>query len=79
MKVVLTQKLADSMDGVDVSNREVGDVIDLPSHEANILIAEGWVIRDRRGEPMGAPAIERRQYARSSGVATQEQSLNTAS
>jgi hypothetical protein len=34
MKVVLARKLADSMDDVDVSGHEVGDVLDLPSRQA---------------------------------------------
>ena len=40
--VRLTRKLAESIDGIDLSNRQVGDLILLPSHSARLLIAEGW-------------------------------------
>lgn len=42
MKVILVRKLADVLDGVDVSDREVGDVLDLAPPQANLLVAEGW-------------------------------------
>jgi hypothetical protein len=40
--VRLTKKLAAVLDGVDVSRRRVGEVFELPSCEADLLIAEGW-------------------------------------
>src|SRR5205814_3136507 len=40
--VRLTKKLADVLDGVDVSAKRVGEVFELPSGEADLLIAEGW-------------------------------------
>jgi hypothetical protein len=42
MWVRLTRKLADFVDGVDVSDRRVGDLFELPTVEAHLLIAEGW-------------------------------------
>lgn len=42
MWVRLTRKLADFLDGVDVSDRRVGDTFELPTVEAHLLIAEGW-------------------------------------
>jgi hypothetical protein len=42
MQIRLTRKLADSIDGIDLSRRCVGDLIDLPEHHADLLIAEGW-------------------------------------
>ncbi len=36
------------MNGVDLSNHDVGDVIDLPVRKARLLVAEGWAIEDRR-------------------------------
>jgi hypothetical protein len=42
MRVRLTRKLADCLDGVDLSDRRVGDVFELPTVEAHLLIAEGW-------------------------------------
>ena len=61
--MVLTRKLADWLDGVDVSNHQMGDVIDLPPREANVLMAEGWVVRDRRTESVVARTLERRPRA----------------
>jgi hypothetical protein len=40
--VRLTCKLANSLDGVDVTKVHVGDVLDLSAAEAAMLIAEGW-------------------------------------
>jgi hypothetical protein len=42
MQVKLTRKLAETIDGVDLSSHGVGDVFDLPATEAQLLIAEGW-------------------------------------
>jgi hypothetical protein len=42
MWIRLTRKLADYLDGVDVSSRRQGDVFELPTLEAQLLIAEGW-------------------------------------
>ena len=61
MKVVLTRKLADIMDGIDVTHREVGDVIDVPERDARLLIAEQWAIPDRRRERAALPSVERRK------------------
>ena len=42
MKIRLTRKLADSIDGVDLSRGKVGKVINVKRHDAQLLIAEGW-------------------------------------
>jgi hypothetical protein len=42
MRIRLIRKLALALNGVDVSNLHVGDVVDLPERSANILVAEGW-------------------------------------
>ena len=42
MQVRLTKKLAEVIDGIDLSDRRVGDVVDLTNHDAEILLAEGW-------------------------------------
>jgi hypothetical protein len=42
MLIRLTRKLADCIDGVDLSHYSVGDVLDLPAWEAHLLIAEAW-------------------------------------
>jgi hypothetical protein len=42
MRIRLTRKLAQYLDGIDVSANQVGDVLDLPRREAELLIAERW-------------------------------------
>ena len=44
MNVKLTRKLSAAIDGIDLSQHWVGDVINLPDTEALILIAEGWAV-----------------------------------
>ena len=50
MRVRLTRKLAEEIDGIDLSHDHVGDVIDLSTRDAQTLIAERWAERERRGE-----------------------------
>ena len=61
MKVVLTRKLADAMDGVDVAAYRVGDVLDLTAAEARLLVAEHWATPERRRARGAPPAAERRR------------------
>jgi len=42
VQVRLTKKLAQVINGIDLSDRRVGDVVELPTHDAEILLAEGW-------------------------------------
>ena len=44
MKVRLTRKLAESIDGVDLGEWRVGDVFEVPASAARLLLAEGWAI-----------------------------------
>jgi hypothetical protein len=71
MKVVLMRKLADCIDGVDISGRQTGEVIDVPAHDARLLVAEEWAIPDRRHSHGPPPEPERRgagsEHGRSSG------------
>jgi hypothetical protein len=39
--------LAEHFNGIDLSHRQVGDVMDLPAREGEILIASGWGIAAR--------------------------------
>ena len=57
MAVRLTRKLADMIDGIDLSAFSVGDVLHLPWRGAWLLIAEGW-----------AEMIERRHRPRATAV-----------
>ena len=49
MRVRLTRKLADEIDGIDLSQHAVGDSFDLAAREGELLMAEGWAQRERRG------------------------------
>ena len=60
MKVVLTRKLADSMDGINVADYHVGDVLDLSVGEAQLLVAEQWATPERRRQ-VSTPPTERRR------------------
>ena len=42
MKIRLDRKFAELIDDVNISKYRVGDVIDLPAHDAKMLLAEGW-------------------------------------
>lgn len=42
MKVKLTRKLANLINGVDLSQAHTGDMLELSEKEAMTLIAEGW-------------------------------------
>jgi hypothetical protein len=61
MKVRLTRKLADCLDGIDVSMHHVGDVIDLSPPEAQLLLAEEWAMPERRTREGSPPGVERRR------------------
>ena len=42
MKVRLTRKFADLINGIDLSRAHTGETLDLSDREAGILMAEGW-------------------------------------
>jgi hypothetical protein len=44
MKIQLVRKLADHLDGIDVSGYQEGEVFELPLREAELLVAEGWAL-----------------------------------
>ena len=43
--VRLVRKFADILDGVNLQTAKVGDRLDLPRRDAEVLIAEGWAER----------------------------------
>lgn len=55
MKVRLTRKLAESIDGVDLSRKRVGRIINVGRHDAQLLIAEGW---GAPADPIGERAAD---------------------
>ena len=48
MRVRLIKKYAEQIDGVDLQRKSVGDVLDLPSDAAGLLLAEQWALPERR-------------------------------
>ena len=48
MRVRIVRKLADWVDGIDLSHCGVGDFVDLVERQARIMIAEQWAVFARR-------------------------------
>ena len=44
MKIRLIRKLAEKVNGVDLSRHHEGEIFDLPPHEALLLVAEDWAV-----------------------------------
>ena len=42
MRVRIVRKLADRVDGIDLTNHDVGEVIDLPEMDGRLMVAEQW-------------------------------------
>jgi len=62
MKVRLTKKLAERIDGVDLSDYHVGEVLELSARESRVLIAEEWATaRERRRVQAEVVGSERRR------------------
>jgi len=67
MQVRLTRKYAECIDGVDLSNCQVGDILYLSDRDAYLLIAEGWatpVLEEHREAPQRATAADARPRSR---------------
>jgi hypothetical protein len=67
MKVRLTKKLADRIDGIYVGDRQVGDLLDLPADKARLLVAEDWatpaepslrIVSRRQAQPVMRPRVD---------------------
>lgn len=56
--VRLTRKLANFINGVDLTRHDVGDVIEVPSHSALMLMGEGW------GEPLDSELLRSRDLSK---------------
>jgi hypothetical protein len=62
VRVRLTKKLANRIDGIDVSPHSVGDIVDFPPEEARLLLAEEWATdRERRRRQVRDVAMDRRR------------------
>jgi hypothetical protein len=42
MKIRLTRKFADLINGIDLSKAHTGETLDLSTRDAEMLLAEGW-------------------------------------
>src|SRR5690349_7855426 len=65
MKVRLIRKLADQLDGVNVSQQRVGDVLDLRPEQARVLVAEGWATSNERRQTSAARSFGDRRRVHS--------------
>jgi hypothetical protein len=63
MLIRLVRKLADNLDGIDVSGHQEGDVLDLPAGRAALLIAEQWAVPVRGRERRAASTIKESSLA----------------
>jgi hypothetical protein len=54
VRIRLTRKLAGRLDGIDVSNQQVGNIMELSDKAGAMLIAEGWA--EAVAEPVPPPA-----------------------
>jgi hypothetical protein len=61
MKVRLTKRLANMIDGINLDGHVPGDVLTLPDREAQMLVAERWAIPERREQSGEPPGDERRR------------------
>ena len=50
MKVRLTRKFSDILNGIDLSGVRRGDTLDLPARDAALLVAEEWAEPVAEGE-----------------------------
>jgi hypothetical protein len=48
MRVRLTRKLAEMIDGIDLSGHNEGDLLNLPEPQGRLLVAEQWGFEERR-------------------------------
>lgn len=46
VRIRLIRKLAEKLDGIDLSAYCIGDVFEAPRYEAELLIAEDWAVAD---------------------------------
>lgn len=79
MKVRLIRKLADQLDGVNVSHSHVGDVLDLRPEKARALIAEGWATADERRRSSVRPTFGDRRHGRSPSLGADDDDMEQAS
>jgi hypothetical protein len=50
MRIRLTEKPADRLDGVDLTSVAIGDVLEIPDQQALCLILERWAVPEKGGD-----------------------------
>jgi hypothetical protein len=63
MRVRLTRKLAEMIDGVDLTRSHAGDLLEVAASEARLLISEGWAVPERRAVERLTQGIESERAA----------------
>jgi hypothetical protein len=58
MRIRLTKKLANVLNGVDLTQARVGRLMTLPDRDGEMLIAEGWAVPYFRARTVAIPPAE---------------------
>ena len=56
VRVRLTRKLAEILNGIDLRRVKPGEELELPAHDAELLIAEGWASPVERADEKASRA-----------------------
>ena len=64
MKIRLTRKYSQQLNGIDLTHAHEGDTLDLPSREADMLMAEGWAVAEDGPDRAHERARKRRPATR---------------
>jgi hypothetical protein len=64
MKLRLTRKFAEFINGIDLSRARTGDLIEFSDRDAAVLMAEGWAVPDAGTHPL--PRVEAADRSRPS-------------
>ena len=59
MRVRLVKKLAEKIDGVDLSGHTVGSCLQVEERDGQLLVAEGWAVPTAEKKPSGSGATGR--------------------
>ena len=78
VRVRLTKKLANRMDGVDVSPHRVGDILELPAAQARLLVAEEWAVDRERRRAANRVEVDRRHRSDVRAWANGDDNLESA-
>jgi hypothetical protein len=77
MRIRLIRKLADRLDGIDVSGCCEGDELDLHPDQAELLVAEGWAVAPAARLDLGRRSISTPHACASAADARRERRVRT--